>query len=64
MCKLIVINLNPFREIIGKLATVADVDDACLAVGGLVSLLEQDHAWDRVSPTEVGDSIVGAWGVS
>ena len=41
MFRLIAINLNSFRVMIGKLATVADVDDACLAVGEVVSLLKK-----------------------
>ena len=48
----------------GKLSAVANVDDACVAMAEVVSLLEKDHTWDRVSPAEVGDSIAGAWGVS
>ena len=65
MCRSFFFNVNWYsREITGKLAAVANVDDAYLTMAEVVSLLEKDHTWDRVSTAEVGDSIAGAWGVS
>ena len=41
----------------GKMSTVTDVNNICLVMGELVSLLEKDHVWDQVTPAKVRDSI-------
>ena len=39
------------------MAAVTDVNNTCLALGELVSLLEKDHVWDQATPAKVRDSI-------